>query len=190
MMAALAVTSVRSMNEQELVGELLSHRAEFLRFVERRVRDAAAAEDLLQEALLRAVNRVSDLRQGEALVGWFYRVLEHAVTDHHRRTSTASRAMEKVAREVDEVHTPNEAPARTCKCVHKVKAQLKPEYADALHRIEVDEVAVKDYAEEAGISRSNAAVRVFRAREALRAKVQATCGHCAAAGCTDCSCAS
>nr|MBA3538947.1 RNA polymerase subunit sigma-70 [Deltaproteobacteria bacterium] len=62
------------------------------------------------------------------------------------------------------------------------------EYADALRRIEVDGVSVKDYAEEAGISSSNAGVRVFRAREALRRQVARSCGTCATHGCLDCTC--
>jgi hypothetical protein len=47
---------------------------------------------------------------------------------------------------------------------------------------------VKDYAAEAGISSSNAGVRVFRAREALRRQVVLSCGTCATHGCFDCSC--
>jgi RNA polymerase sigma-70 factor (ECF subfamily) len=65
---------------------------------------------------------------------------------------------------------------------------LKPEYADALRRIEVDGVAVKDYADTLGISASNADVRLFRAREALRRQVARACGTCADHGCLDCTC--
>jgi DNA-directed RNA polymerase specialized sigma24 family protein len=65
---------------------------------------------------------------------------------------------------------------------------LKPEYADALRRVELDGVAVKDFAEEAGITASNAGVRVFRARQALREQLRRCCGACAEHGCLDCSC--
>jgi RNA polymerase sigma-70 factor (ECF subfamily) len=37
--------------------------------------------------------------------------------------------------------------------------------------MEIEGVAVKDYADVAGISASNAGVRIFRAREALRGQV-------------------
>ena len=70
----------------------------------------------------------------------------------------------------------------------ELAATLKPEYADALRRIEVEGVAVKDYAEGAGISASNAGVRIFRAREALRKQVARSCGTCADHGCLDCTC--
>jgi DNA-directed RNA polymerase specialized sigma24 family protein len=67
---------------------------------------------------------------------------------------------------------------------------LKPEYADALRRIDVEGVPVKIYADEAGISANNAGVRVFRARDALRKQVARTCGTCAEHGCLDCTCGS
>jgi RNA polymerase sigma-70 factor (ECF subfamily) len=75
-----------------------------------------------------------------------------------------------------------------CQCVARLADNLKPEYAEALRRIEVDGVAVKDYAVEAGITSNNAAVRVFRAREALKKQVVRSCGTWADHGCLDCTC--
>ena len=64
-----------------------------------------------------------------------------------------------------------------------------PEYAEALQRIEVEGVSVKDSAAQIGFSAINAGVRVFRAREALRTQVARACGTCADHGCLDCTCA-
>ena len=75
-----------------------------------------------------------------------------------------------------------------CACVARLAGTLKPEYADALRRIEVDGVSVKDYGESVGISASNAGVRIFRAREALRKQVARSCATCADHGCLDCTC--
>ena len=63
-----------------------------------------------------------------------------------------------------------------------------PEYAEALHGVEVDGLSLKDFAAAAGITPNNAAVRVHRAREALRRRLVATCATCAARGCVDCTC--
>ena len=79
-------------------------------------------------------------------------------------------------------------PAFACRCIVQLAETLKPEYADALRRIELDGVPVKDYAESAGISASNAGVRIFRARRRLRNQVARSCGTCAEHGCADCSC--
>lgn len=75
-----------------------------------------------------------------------------------------------------------------CPCVRRIADEIKPEYAAALPRVTLEGQSVKDFAAAEGITANNAAVRVFRAREALRVRVQACCGACADAGCTDCTC--
>ena len=75
-----------------------------------------------------------------------------------------------------------------CACVRSLSETLKPEYADALRRIEVEGMSVQGYAVELGIEANNAGVRVHRAREALRKRVKASCGTCADHGCLDCTC--
>ncbi len=83
---------------------------------------------------------------------------------------------------------PPEVDDEVCACVSRLARTLKPEYADALHEIDVRGVAVKDYAAAQGLTASNAGVRVFRARQALRSQVMASCGTCAEHGCMDCRC--
>ncbi len=164
-----------------------NHRA-FLAFLERRVESRETAEDLLQEAFGRAVTHVDRLRDGESAVAWFYRVLRNAVTDHYRRRAVASRALERFATSLDEAVPPPEVADQICACVARLAATLKPDYAEALRQIDVEGVAVKDYAAAHGLTASNAGVRVHRARHALRSQVIASCGTCADHGCLDCSC--
>ena len=165
-----------------------NHRA-FLGFLERRVGSRAIAEDILQEAFVRGMGRL-DADGEESVIAWFYRTLRNAAVDHHRRHKTAQRALDGFAREAEGA-PPADAELReaVCKCVRDLADTLKPEYAAALKRIEVDGVSVKAYAEEIGISASNAAVRVFRARQALRTQVARSCGTCADHGCLECTCA-
>jgi len=75
-----------------------------------------------------------------------------------------------------------------CACVTRLAATLKPEYAEALESIEIEGLPVKTFAEQRGLSASNAAVRVFRAREALKKRVTESCGTCAEHGCVNCTC--
>ena len=49
-------------------------------------------------------------------------------------------------------------------------------------------MSVKDYGDSVSISASNAGVRIFRAREALRKQVARSCATCAEHGCLDCTC--
>lgn len=164
-----------------------NHRS-FLSFLERRVGSRAIAEEILQEAFVRGMGRVTGDNH-ESVIAWFYRTLRNAAIDHHRRHKTASKALEVFAGESADRSEPDvEMNAAVCACVGRLAETLKPEYAAALKRVEVEGVAVKDYAIEVGISASNAAVRVFRAREALRNQVKRSCGTCAEHGCLDCSC--
>ncbi len=169
-----------------LVAALVANHRDFLAFVQRRVGDRAIAEEILQDAFVRSIDKLDTIR--DTAVGWFYRVLRNAIIDHQRRRASASRALDAYAQEQDELGDDDELHRVVCKCVGELAGTLKPEYATALRRIEIEGVSVKDYADEAGISSNNAGVRVFRAREALRKQVAKACGTCADHGCLDCSC--
>lgn len=177
--------------DPEVKRVLVDNHREFLRFLERRVGDRALAEDILQDAFARGLDKVGEVRDGEAVVAWFYRMLRNATIDHYRRSAAAGRALERFAQELETEQEPAE-PVReeVCRCVTRLADTLKPEYADALRRIELDGVSVKAFADEQGISTSNAGVRVFRAREALRKQLSRSCGTCAEHGCMNCTCGS
>ncbi len=166
---------------------LARSRAELLGFVEKRVGDRAAAEDILQDAAKRGLEKAGDLRDGDSVRAWFHQILRNAIADEYRRRERGGRAVGKLADEPRDGRDA-ELERRVCKCVATLKDALKPEYASAIGRVEVDEVPVKDYATESGITANAAAVRLHRAREALRKQVVQTCGACAEHGCFDCSC--
>ena len=171
----------------ETIASLVANHREFLAFVQKRVGNAAIAEEILQDAFVRSIEKLDTVR--ETAVGWFYRVLRNAITDHHRRAGSTERRDEAYAREEQLGAEHDEELHRVaCKCVAQLADTLKPEYATALRRVEIDGLSVKDYADEVGISANNAGVRIFRAREALRKQVGRACGTCATHGCLDCTC--
>lgn len=180
---------VRRPLTQDVIATLVANHREFLDFLTRRVSDRALAEDLLQEAFVRGLDRIETLRDDESVVAWFYRSLRNAVIDSYRRKGAAARRLESLAREMEQVTEPGAELAQSvCKCVARLADTLKPEYSAALKRIEVDGISVQAFAEESGVTAGNAAVRVFRARQALRKQVSVTCGTCAEHGCLDCHC--
>ena len=171
----------------QVVKTLVAHRHDFLSFLERRLGSRALAEDVLQEAFTRSLQKVDQLEQEESALAWFYRVLRNAVTDQQRRAGAHARKLDAFSRELAEANPP-EVEAAVCQCVAGLAATLKPEYAAALDAVEVQGMAVKDFAAAQGISSNNAAVRVFRAREALKLQVKRCCGSCADQQCRDCTC--
>ena len=120
---------------------------------------------------------------------WFYRTLRNAAIDRFRRETARARAFENFARELESQADPrDDMQAEICGCIARVAGTLKPEYADALNAIEIDGKSVQAYAQEKGLTPSNAAVRVFRAREALKRRLAESCGMCAEHGCIRCTC--
>lgn len=170
--------------------ELVAGHREFVAFVERRVGDRTIAEDVVQDAFVKGLERGGDLRADESSRAWFYRVLRNAIIDRHRRSTTAGARLQALVDELQRAESQRaaEADRELCSCIGRLIDTLPPDQATALRRIELDGVAVKDFAVEAGLGESNAGVRVFRARKALREQVTRACGTCAEHGCFDCSC--
>ena len=170
------------------VKRLVAGHRDFLAFLERRLGNRAHAEDLLQDAFVKGLPRVSQV-EPEAVVGWFYQVLRNALIDVMRRKGTSEAALEKLAKELgDELEPSPDTRNAICKCVGELARTLKPEYAQAIEAIEVEGLTLAEFADGAGITANNAAVRVHRARESLKKQVKACCGSCAEHGCVDCTC--
>jgi RNA polymerase sigma-70 factor, ECF subfamily len=172
----------------EAIAQLVEGHREFLAFLERRVESRAAAEDILQAAFVRGLEHGAGV-QDEKVVAWFYRVLRNSVIDHYRHRAATARATEAWGREFTGVQEPDAALRQEiCQCVSGLLATLKPEYRDALRIVDLEDGALADLARQAAITPENAAVRVHRARKALRRQVQQACGTCAEHGCFDCRC--
>jgi RNA polymerase sigma-70 factor (ECF subfamily) len=167
---------------------LVAGHRKFLAFLEHRVQDRALAEDILQAAFVRGLERIDQVRDDESVVAWFYRLLRNAVVDHQRRTGTATRGLERMATTSDSDEIAPDDREVVCACLGQLAAALPTDQAQAIRRVDLEGAAVKDFAVEVGITANNAGVRLFRARENLRRAVARCCGTCAEHGCADCTC--
>ena len=174
----------------EVVAVLVDNHRRFLSFLERRVGSREVAEDILQDAFVRGLGRAGQLRDEESVIAWFYQSLRNALVDHWRRSGTERRVFEggDAAEAAAERAADPELMQTVCACVTELVDTLKPEYAEALRRVELEGESVKDFAAEQGVTPNNASVRLFRARKALRRQVERSCGTCAEHGCLDCRC--
>jgi RNA polymerase sigma-70 factor (ECF subfamily) len=168
-----------------LVGD---HRR-FLAFLERRVGSRAAAEEVLQTAFVKSIERGGDLREAESAVAWFYRLLRNALVDFYRHRDAERRALDRHAVESTAEATPDpELEAAICECVHALIPTLKDEYAGILRAVEMEGEPLGAAARRLRITPGNAAVRLHRARRALRDRLETACGTCTEHGCLDCTC--
>lgn len=171
----------------EVVSHLVDNHRHFLAFVQRRVASKAVAEEILQSAFVRAVERGGAIEDAESAVSWFYRLLRNALIDHYRRRSTETRALDAEARALDEAFE-HELKDAICECMGKLLPTLKPEYAEMIRKVDLEEKSIATVASELDITSNNAAVRLHRARQALKQRLERSCGTCASHGCLDCTC--
>ncbi len=173
----------------EVVKVLVAQHRTFLTFIERRVESRAVAEEILQNAFVKSIEKRDQLKSDESAVAWFYRLLRNAVIDHYRRRDAQSRSLQKHGVEVSlSEQIQPEAEATICACINELIGTLKFEYEQLLRAVDLEGKSVTDAARELGITANNASVRLHRARGQLKKRLEAACGTCAEHGCLDCSC--
>ncbi len=174
----------------EIVAHLVERHREFLGFLEARVRSRAVAEEILQAAFVRSLEKADAIRDSESAVAWFYRLLRNALVDYYRRSATEGRALEREALLAEPAVMDPELRGVICGCIGGLLPTLKPEYAEMLRLVDLEERPLAEAAETLGITTNNAAVRAHRARQALKRQLERTCATCATHGCLDCRCGS
>jgi len=154
---------------EALVG---AHR-QFLQFVERRVESRAVAEEILQAAFVRTLEKAPEM-DSESAVAWFYRVLRNAVVDHYRRKGVEARALEQEARDALPHTLDDEAKGAVCACLRTLLPALKPEYAAILAKVDLAEGSLATVARDEGIT-TPSSYTPRRARTTIRSTSKATC---------------
>ena len=179
----------KSQVSEQAFAKLIESRAQFLGFLKKRIFSPDVAEDLLQNAFVKSIEKSGDIKDEESIVAWFYRVLRNSVVDYYRQSGRTNQELSGILADLDSLgKAAPEADNEVCQCVHPLLENLKPEYREALTTIDLSDGSLADLASRAGITEGNAAVRVHRAREAMRKQVQLTCGACAEHHCVDCHC--
>jgi RNA polymerase sigma-70 factor (ECF subfamily) len=161
---------------------LLEKRQHLLAFVRRYAGDLVDAEDVLQRATERALERSHQLRDPARAHAWVSRIVRNVLADElrgRRERPVDIQQMELAAPE------PDEAP---CRCSLALVHTLKPEYTDILSRVLIEGRPVIQVAREMSITPNNAMVRLHRARQALRARLLEHCGTTSVHTCQTCPC--
>lgn len=156
-----------------LLDELVPERGRFLSFLERRV--GGDAEDILQVALLRAALHADSLKGPAA--PWFFGILRNAVSDHLRRARPPIPEPDAAS-----------APVDVCCCSVALLPTMRPEYADIVRRVDLDDENLADAASALSITVNNATVRLHRARGALKKALFEACGTSSLREAFGCAC--
>lgn len=168
-------TAVAAASLRLIRAELASSYARYRAMAAKRLRDGNAADDVVQAFALKALERAGQLRDPQAVHGWLRRLFDTTLIDFCRRRTT--RGQREIAFDLDHHDRADETiadlapdPAKT---VIATLAQLKPEYAETIYRLDLLDQPKQAVADQLGITVNNLAVRAHRARRALRDALEA-----------------
>ncbi|MBA5775510.1 sigma-70 family RNA polymerase sigma factor [Stappia sp. F7233] len=173
-----------------LEAALTRGREAFLAFLMRRLRDRADAEDVLQDFCIRVLARKGQLRRVERMDAWLFAILRSTLTDHRRKSARRGRLVDALTREPGPGAEESEQMSEFCRCVIGLISRLRPSEADLLRQVDFGEANRSALAAELGLTSGALAVRLHRARAALREALLEHCGPCCRDDFADCSCQS
>lgn len=181
------------LDPRRLSKELAAHREAIRRYIRGIVRDAAVAEDLTQETLLRAHQRLGTLEEASKLTSWLYRIATNICHDRFRSSSPRGRTDS-----LDDGAARGDGPGRPAaiadtgprldkaleqdemsSCVQRYLSELPDTYRAAILLHDAEGMTNPEIAEMLGISLATVKIRVHRARERLRAALDRACSFSA-----------
>lgn len=167
--------------------QLFANVKEFVGFARKRLGEPELAADAVQESLLKAVKAVDQIRDEENAKAWFYRILRRTIIDLYRRRDARERALAELEHEISSP-ADDEEERVVCACIEGLLKTMTPQYAGLIRQLDLDEESPDILAASLGISRNNLNVRVHRARQQLKRRLEQNCRVCAKHGCLDCHC--
>ncbi len=169
----------------EITSLLAQSRNDFLRYLQRHLRNGDQAEEVLQDFYLRVVLKAGQIRDSASTMAWLRAVLKSVLADHFRRQAAERQGKQMMVAEWRTLRPDlsDESDQVTCGCFYKLLPTLKAEYAYALRHIDLAEGSREDVARDLGITPGNMRVRLHRARQALRLALERSCDQCRGNSC-------
>ncbi len=150
-------------NPFNVIGQLAALR----RYARSLVRNPDEAEDLVHDALVRALERKSTFRSGSSIRNWLMSIVHNTHIDRLRRNRAAARR-EEAALEVADIAAPavQEYSVRLAQ-VRDAFLALPEDQREALHLVAIEELSYQEAADVLNIPVGTLMSRVSRARARL-----------------------
>ena len=147
---------------REAIVALVPQLRAFARFL---ARDVARADDLVQDAVLRALERQDAWTEGTDLRAWTFRLLRNLFLDQQRRRRVEQRGLAIMPAE--QVEAPVQAGRDALRDLESAIAALPPTQREALILVAALELDVASAALITGVPEGTVKARVSRARATL-----------------------
>jgi RNA polymerase sigma factor (sigma-70 family) len=161
--------------------EVGRYRPAVTRYIRYLIRDAAEADDLVQETFLRAHQQRGTLIDPGALEGWLYQIATHASIDRMRqRVRSAARL---IATPAEDLPVPDRKPSpltivqqtEMSGCVQRYLAKLSDPYRAVLLLHDADGLTAAEIAGLLELPLTTVKMRLHRARRRLQAALDEAC---------------
>ncbi|MCX6351339.1 MAG: RNA polymerase sigma factor SigZ [Bacteroidetes bacterium] len=136
---------------------------ELHRFINKRIKDADAANDILQDIFIKIHLKLNTLTDAEKLTAWVYQIARNSILDYYKKQKPQAEFTENLKEIVDDEAFKTELST----CLIPMIEELPADYKDAIMQTELGDLSQKEYAEKLGISYSGTKSRVQRARQQL-----------------------
>ena len=149
-----------------------------LSLIMRMVRDSHLAEDLAQEAFVRAFQRLASFEQGRSLSSWIFKIAHNRTIDHLRRKNHPTVPLEAQAAEGEDSWEVLEAPEHESpdrraeaselgQAIDQALGELRGNYREILMLRFQAGLSYQDIADTMGITMASVKVLLHRARKQL-----------------------
>ena len=132
--------------------------------------DAALADDLVQETLLRALDRAAQLEDPQRLKGWLCAILANCLKDHYRR----ARPLEPLDEDLPAYGESPEAASASSQLAARVRAEVERlplGQRQVVTLVDLEGFSYAEVGEILALPIGTVMSRLCRAREALRARL-------------------
>lgn len=152
-------------------------RANLHRFIARRTRNEADADDILQEVFYKIHRNVGHLKDTNGLHAWVYQITRNAIIDHYRRRKPEISLDAFDAFDVAQENTLEAEREREeiLSCLKPMIDRLPEDYQLALRLADIDGIPQAEVATQLNISVSGAKSRVQRARGKMKKMLSDCC---------------
>lgn len=162
--------------------EMERYRGAITRYIQYLVRDAAEAEDLAQEAFVRAHRQRNTLRDPGALESWLYQIATHVSIDRMRqRAKAAERQVDEPVEELPVADAAQPSPLTVIQqdemsaCVQRYVAKLSDGYKAVILLHDTDGLTANEIADLLQLPLTTVKMRLHRARRQLQAALNDAC---------------
>jgi len=179
-------------DKDEMITRLAQRRTQYVGWASRRVGSLEDAEDIVQQAMLRASQRLEQLDTPEALEGWFWQILRTTLANSLAKRDAQRRKQQRILQYEKAAPgytlSPPSISESICDCGVQEFEKLPESLQEVMLRVDLYEQSCAEVADELELSVNATRVRAHRARRAMRERLQERCGVNTAQECMQCDC--